>query len=164
MHPHRRTIENFYNAFSRLDAEAMAECYATDAVFDDEVFSLRGKREVTAMWRMLCDAVQANGDDAWQLCFEDVHASAANGRARWEARYRFGANGRVVRNHIESRFAFNRMGLIVQHRDRFNFWRWARQAFGLPGWLLGWSPLLRRLVRSGARARLRRYMARGNTC
>lgn len=33
-----QTIERFYEAFSRLDARAMAACYASDAAFDDEAF------------------------------------------------------------------------------------------------------------------------------
>jgi len=37
----------------------MATCYAGDVVFNDEVFSLRGKREVAGMWRMLCAATEA---------------------------------------------------------------------------------------------------------
>ncbi|MES2937066.1 MAG: nuclear transport factor 2 family protein [Pseudomonadota bacterium] len=161
MHHHRRTIDNFYTALSRLDADAMADCYATDAVFEDEVFSLQGKRAVTAMWSMLCDTVLADGRDAWRVRFDDVHASADSGRAHWEADYRFGGTGRLVHNSIEARFEFNRMGLIVRHRDRFDFWRWARQAMGIPGLLLGWTPLMRALVRRRAAASLRRYMARG---
>ena len=58
MHPNQQRIETFYTAFARLDAGAMADCYADDAQFDDEVFSLRGKREVTGLWRMLCEASQ----------------------------------------------------------------------------------------------------------
>ena len=56
MNANERTIEAFYGAFARLDPDAMANCYADDAQFDDEVFSLRGKREVMGMWRMLCAA------------------------------------------------------------------------------------------------------------
>ena len=41
-----QTIERFYSAFAKLDAPAMEACYAPDAVFDDEAFSLRGRREV----------------------------------------------------------------------------------------------------------------------
>ena len=44
MHPNQQSIETFYGAFARLDADTMAQCYADDAAFDDEVFSLRGKR------------------------------------------------------------------------------------------------------------------------
>ena len=34
------TITKFYEAFARLDADTMAQCYAPDVTFDDEVFSL----------------------------------------------------------------------------------------------------------------------------
>jgi len=46
----------------------------------------------------------------------------------------------------------------VRHEDRFSLWRWSRQALGPAGWLLGWSPLLRRRIRSGARRRLERHI------
>ena len=42
MHPNQQTLEAFYNAFARLDADSMGNCDAPDAVFEDEVFSLRG--------------------------------------------------------------------------------------------------------------------------
>ena len=42
MHPNQATLEKFYNAFAQLDADTMATCYAPDAQFDDEAFSLRG--------------------------------------------------------------------------------------------------------------------------
>ena len=59
MHPNQQSIESFYSAFARLDADTMAQCYAQDASFEDEVFTLRGRREVAGMWRMLCQATQA---------------------------------------------------------------------------------------------------------
>ena len=81
MHPNQQTIEMFYGAFARLDPETMARCYADDAVFADEVFSLQGKRQVTGMWRMLCEATQAKGADVWKLQYRDVQADAGSGRA-----------------------------------------------------------------------------------
>src|SRR5688572_18789198 len=50
MHPNEQTLEKFYSAFARLDPDSMAQCYAADASFDDEVFSLRGHEQVTGMW------------------------------------------------------------------------------------------------------------------
>ena len=44
------------------------------------------------------------------------------------------------------------------HRDRFSFWRWSRQALGLPGVLLGWSPSLKRKVRSTAAGNLKKFL------
>jgi ketosteroid isomerase-like protein len=160
MHPNQQTIEMFYGAFSRLDPDAMARCYAEDAAFEDEVFSLHGKREVTGMWRMLCEATRAKGADVWKLQFRDVQADAASGRAHWDAHYRFSATGRLVDNSIDARFEFNPAGQIVRHQDRFDFWRWSRQALGTPGVLLGWTPVLRGKVRRQAAANLQRFLGR----
>jgi ketosteroid isomerase-like protein len=63
----RDTITRFYAAFARLDGEAMQACYATDATFQDEAFTLEGRRQVGGMWRMLCDATRAKGADVWRL-------------------------------------------------------------------------------------------------
>ena len=160
MHPNEQTLEKFYSAFARLDADAMAGCYAEDVSFDDEVFSLRGKRETMGMWRMLCEATRAKGMDAWKLEFSGIQADVASGRAHWDAHYRFSATGRMVLNRIDATFSFNPQGLIATHRDRFDFWAWSRQALGAPGLLLGWTPLLRNKVRGQARANLDKFLAR----
>ena len=154
----QQTITDFYSAFARLDPEAMARCYAPDVAFDDEVFSLRGKREVMGMWRMLCEAVKAKGREDWKLDFSDVKADGDSGQAHWDAHYRFSATGRLVDNSIDARFKFDPAGLITQHRDSFDFWRWSRQALGGTGVLLGWTPLLRNGVRKKAAANLQRYL------
>ena len=99
---------------------------------------------------------RAKGMDAWSLQFSDVSADGAQGRAHWEARYRFSATGRMVHNIIDAQFSF-RDGLIASHRDRFDFWSWSRQALGAPGWLLGWSPALRRKVQARAAANLKAF-------
>ena len=160
MHPNEQTIETFYGAFARLDAGAMAECYAADAQFDDEVFSLRGKREVAGMWRMLCAATEAKGADVWKLQYREVQADADAGKAHWDAHYRFSSTGRIVDNSIDASFSFNPKGQIASHRDSFNFWSWSRQALGTPGYLLGWTPLLRNKVRAQAGASLRSFLAK----
>lgn len=159
MHPNQTRLENFYAAFARLDADTMAACYAPDAQFDDEAFSLRGHAEVTGMWRMLCDATRARGADVWQLTSSGIAADARSGKAHWEATYRFSATGRMVHNIIDGVFEFNDQGLITRHRDRFNFWAWSRQALGAPGLLLGWTPFLRAKVRAQAAANLKKYLA-----
>ena len=151
----RATIERFYAAFAKLDSDTMAACYAPDAVFDDEAFSLKGREEVGGMWAMLCDAVKAKGRDVWKL-----DASAITERsAHWDATYRFSATGRMVHNVIDAEFEFDNAGLIKRHRDRFDFWRWTRQALGVPGVLLGWTPMLRAKVRAQAAKNLERFLA-----
>jgi ketosteroid isomerase-like protein len=160
MHPNQQHIETFYSAFARLDAQAMAGCYAPDASFDDEVFSLRGRDEVAGMWRMLCRATASGGRDVWQLQYRDVRADAGGGQAHWDAHYRFSSTGRIVDNSIDARFSFNPQGQIASHRDSFDFWSWSRQALGAPGYLLGWTPQLRNKVRSQAASNLRGFLAR----
>ena len=159
MHPNQTRLDNFYAAFARLDADAMAACYAPDAQFDDEVFSLRGHAEVSGMWRMLCDATKAGGADVWKLSYRDLAADAQTGQAHWEADYRFSATGRRVHNVIDGVFEFNEAGLISRHRDRFSFWAWSRQALGPLGLFLGWTPFLRDKVRTQAAASLRRFLS-----
>ena len=163
MHPNQTTLENFYTAFARLDADTMAACYAPDAVFDDEVFSLRGHEQVTGMWRMLSTATKARGADVWKLAFSDIEADATSGKAHWEADYRFSATGRMVHNVIDGVFEFNDQGLITRHRDRFDFYRWSRQALGTPGLLLGWTPFLRVKVKATAAANLQKFLASRST-
>ena len=159
MNINEQTLTRFYRAFAALDADTMAACYAEDVVFRDPVFALRGRREAGGMWRMLCAATQATGRDAWRLEFRDLHADNRGGRAHWEAHYRFSATGRRVHNIINARFTFNADGLIATHSDHFDFWRWARQALGAPGLLLGWTPFLQARVRAQANAKLQKFLA-----
>lgn len=152
----KATIERFYAAFARLDGEAMQACYAPNARFDDEAFSLNGAREIGGMWRMLCDATKSKPESraAWKLAVSEVTERSAH----WEAHYLFSATGRQVLNKIDAAFEFDANGLIVKHRDRFDFWSWARQAFGAPGLLLGWTPFFRAKVRAKAAQNLARYL------
>ena len=106
MHPNQTRLENFYAAFARLDAKAMAACYAPDAQFEDEVFSLRGHEQAGGMWRMLCEAVRTKGRDVWTLSYSGLEADGKSGKAHWEADYRFSATGRLVHNVIDGVFEF----------------------------------------------------------
>lgn len=157
-HANAQLLTHFYTAFAGLDAEGMAACYAPQARFRDEVFELDGRDEIASMWRMLCTAVRTKGRDVWSLEFSGIDADAHRGRAHWEAHYRFSATGRLVHNRIESQFEF-RDGLIVAQIDSFDFWAWSRQALGAPGWLLGWTPLLRKKVRAQAAVNLSIFRA-----
>lgn len=157
-HPNAALLRRFYDAFAALDAATMQSCYAGKASFRDEVFTLDGAQEIGAMWHMLCDATRERGRDAWRLEADGIEADDRRGNARWQAWYRFSATGRKVHNVIDAEVEFED-GRIVRHVDRFDFWRWSRQALGVPGVLLGWAPPLRRKVRATAAANLARYRA-----
>jgi hypothetical protein len=152
----KATIERLYAAFAQLDGVAMQACYAPDATFQDEVFTLHGAREIGGMWRMLCDATKSKPESraAWKLRTSNITANSAH----WDADYIFSATGRPVLNRIDAVFTFDATGLIQTHRDRFDFWAWSRQALGTPGLLLGWSPMLRNKVRATAGGNLRKWL------
>ena len=144
-------ITRFYTAFDALDAEAMAVCYAEDAAFSDPVFTnLRG-RQVGDMWRMLC----ASAKD-FSLTFDSVTDISAH----WVATYTFTSTGRRVVNDIQASFVIAD-GLIQEHHDSFDLWAWSRQALGLSGVTLGWTPFLRGKVRGQALAGLHRFQQHG---
>jgi ketosteroid isomerase-like protein len=154
MSPHAELIEQFYTAFAQRDAERMVACYHANVRFSDPVFVDLDAREATGMWRMLCERAQE-----FSLEFTDIRADGDSGSAHWEARYLFSATGRHVHNVIDAEFRFSE-GKIIEHRDHFDFYRWARQALGISGVLLGWTPLLRNKVRRQARKGLEIYLSK----
>jgi hypothetical protein len=146
----RELIERFYAAFDARDGDTMAAFYTPRAHFSDPVFTDLNGDEPGAMWRMLTS-------QATDLRVELPEHTADT--ARWRAHYPFSETGRPVVNDVRATFRFDDDGLIADHRDEFSFHRWARQALGPPGLLLGWTPLLRATVRRRARDRLERFQS-----
>ena len=154
MHPNAALIQQFYQAFQQLDAERMARCYHPEVRFSDPAFpDLRGS-EAADMWRML-----ASRAEDFSLSFSDVSADDQRGQAHWIASYTFSQTGRTVINKIQARFEF-RDGKIIRHIDSFDLWRWAHQALGLKGLLLGWTPLVGNAIRKQAAKGLAQFRAR----
>lgn len=153
MHPNEQLLERFYRSFSQRDYASMIACYAPTIQFTDEVFTLSGKA-AGAMWHMLCES----GADLAVTFRRDIQADETHGTAHWQATYTFSATGRKVHNIIDAEFDFSN-GQIIRHRDRFDFWRWSRQALGSTGLLLGWTPFVRRKVQATAARRLEKFIA-----
>jgi ketosteroid isomerase-like protein len=147
-HANDELIESLYAALGRRDGDAMTACYGADPTFSDPAFGeLRGP-EVGRMWRMLtARATELEVD------LKEHQADDSSGTAHWIARYPFAKTGRPVVNDVRAEFRF-RDGLIVEHRDRFDLRRWAAQALGAPGRILGFTPLLPIVVRRQARGQL----------
>ena len=154
MQPNEQLIHDFYNAFQKLDWQAMQQCYAENIHFSDAVFGDLKGDDVSAMWHMLCDRAKD-----FELNFSDVQADDSHGSARWEASYTFSQTGRKVQNVVFAEFQFAE-GKIVRHSDHFSFWRWSRMALGPMGVLLGWSGLLKRKVQQQALAGLKLFKRR----
>jgi limonene-1,2-epoxide hydrolase len=131
----KQLLEAFYTAFKNLDAETMVNCYHDDVVFKDPAFGILNGDHAKNMWRMLCESQK--GKD-FKITFSNIEANDFNGSAHWEAFYTFSKTGRKVHNVIEAQFEF-KDGKIIKHTDVFDLYRWSKQAFGLTGFLLGWT-------------------------
>jgi ketosteroid isomerase-like protein len=146
--PNDNLIDRFYDAFGRRDGDAMAACYAPDVHFRDPVFGDLFGTEAGAMWRML------TGRAADLEIYLHAHeADDERGSAHWSAKYTYSQTGRHVENDIRAKFRFAD-GLIVEHFDDFDLYKWERQALGPVGTLVGWTPMLKGAVRRRARAAL----------
>jgi hypothetical protein len=116
------------------------------------VFTDLNSEEIKAMWHMLCE----NAKD-FSLQFSEISTEGDTGKCRWDAWYSFSRTGRKVHNIIHADFRFID-GLIIEHADSFNFWRWSRMALGLSGVLLGWSPFMQNKVQATALKSLTKFM------
>jgi len=147
-------LNTFYQAFQARDGETMATCYHPQARFADPVFPDLSASEAGAMWTMLC---KRGKDLRIEYRIQSVNENTAE--VDWQAWYTFSASGRPVHNQIKARFEF-RDGRIYRHHDDFDFPRWAKQALGFKGWLLGGTAFLRGTVQKSAAQSLRDFTTR----
>lgn len=153
MNKNEEILNSFYTAFQNRDYQSMQQYYADNAIFNDEVFRNLNAGQVKAMWEMLIK----RGRDL-QIEFRNVMATDTTGSVGWTARYTFSQTRRPVVNHILATFEFEN-GKIIRHTDTFDFYRWARQALGINGLLLGWTPFLKTKVKKTAMGSLDKFMA-----
>ncbi len=152
MHNNEALLTKFYTAFQDKDYKTMQGCYADNATFTDEVFQNLNSPQVRAMWEMLCKT----GKDL-KLDFKNITANDTTGSAEWTAWYTFSKTGKKVENRIKADFKFQD-GKIIQHRDHFSFAKWAGQALGFTGILLGGTDFLKNKVRKTAIQSLEHFM------
>ena len=145
-------ISTFYAAFASLNSASMADCYHKNIEFTDPAFgTLKGER-ACAMWRMLCSSAKD-----LNIEFSDVNADERFGSANWRATYTFSKTGRKVVNTISANFEF-KDGKIIKHTDSFNLHKWASQAMGFRGWLLGRTGFFKRKLQEQTNKTLDRFI------
>ncbi|WP_316816923.1 nuclear transport factor 2 family protein [Pedobacter nyackensis] len=154
MNTNEKLIHHFYTSFQHKDVESMQDCYADDAKFSDPVFTDLNATEVRSMWAMLVK----NGKDM-RVEFKNIKSTENGATAEWDAWYTFSKTGNKVHNQIKASFVIEN-GKIAQHRDHFNFHKWASQALGLTGKLLGWTSFLRKKISSTARKNLQTFITK----
>lgn len=145
-------VEQFYQAFQIRDGDKMAELYADNAVFSDPVFPKLVGSEAKSMWKML---TRQSRD--LQIEYEILKHDQSSAEVQWVAKYTFSKTGRTVVNRVLATLHVED-GKIIEHRDSFNFWRWSKQALGISGWALGWTPLLKRKVQKMAHSSLMKFI------
>lgn len=152
MTKNEQLIHTFYTAFTKSDYKGMAACYHPEIQFRDPVFELLKEKKASLMWQMLLE--RSKGDI--KIEFSDIHADEFTGTAKWIATYNFSKTNRKVVNTIQAHFQFKE-GLIIKHEDDFDLWKWSKQAFGLPGYLLGWTGYMQSKIQRTAQDSLNKY-------
>jgi ketosteroid isomerase-like protein len=147
------TIKKFYTSFQELNHEGMNSCYADNIVFSDPVFGLLEGEQVKAMWRMLCTRAKNFSLQYHTISTDDNEYYTCE----WIAQYTFSKTGRTIVNKCK---AYMRLkdGIIIEHSDAFNYYRWVRQALGLRGLLFGWSGYMHNKVVKNAKRELDTFM------
>lgn len=152
-----KIINDFYSAFQLKDADRMAGLYHKDAVFSDPAFgSLKGS-EIGLMWKMLCAS-----DGELKISFSILSSEKDKVNAKWEAWYIFTKTGRKVHNKINASFTIKE-ALIIEHRDVFDLHKWAKQALGLKGLLLGGSSFFRKKLQSTTQKALQKFISKSQS-
>ena len=149
MEANKQVIEKFYTAFQKLDYQTMNSCYSDDIVFSDPAFGLLRGEEAKAMWEMLCKNAKNFSLTFTNIQLLDEEYATCN----WVATYTFSKTGRKVVNNIKA-FMLLKDGKIIEHSDAFKLSKWAAQALGWKGALLGWTGFMKRKIQNNARKNL----------
>lgn len=152
MTANEQLIQQFYTAFQQKDYKTMQELYADDAVFNDAIFSNLDTRQVRGMWQMLI-----SGSKDMVVTFGNIKEEGNIVKGYWEAQYTFSATGNKVINKVNAEFEL-KDGKITKHTDAFDFYKWAKQAFGAGGFLLGWTSSFKNKVSQTAKKKLDDYL------
>jgi len=147
-------ITSFYESFGRQDAEGMVACYHEDIVFEDPAFGPLKGADAGNMWRMLCQNARE-----LKVTYDQIEVNGTQGKAHWEAIYLFSQTGRKVHNKIDAKFEF-KDGKIIRHTDYFDLHRWAKQALGFKGALLGGTGFFKKKINQQTARNLQKFTAK----
>ena len=150
---HQSIVTKFYQAFTELDAEAMASYYHENVVFKDPAFGTLKGEKACNMWRMLCQSQKGKN---FVVEFSNVEADEQTGSAHWEAKYIFSKTGRKVHNKIRAHFEFSD-GKIIKHTDVFDLRNWSKQALGFKGALLGGTAFFKKKLQAQTNGMLAKF-------
>ena len=145
MHTHEELLQRLFQLLNDHDHKGMAACYHEQATFRDIAFTLNGRKQIHAMWDMICSPTKEDGlvSDI-VVTVEELTAIDSTGRAVVVDDYTFRDTGKPVHNSIVSTFEF-RDGLIFSQNDECDAADWAKKAFGgFSGFIAGHVGFIRR--------------------
>jgi ketosteroid isomerase-like protein len=148
MQQYNHIINSFYSAFNQRNTTQMLAHYSPNIVFNDPVFGLLKGHQVHQMWEGLCK--RATNLTITVNTIEDLGDNYT--KTQWTATYLYGGK-RPVTNVITAYMKFEG-DKIIEHSDAFSFHKWAAQAFGFTGWLLGGTSFFRKKVSNTAKKML----------
>lgn len=151
---HAQLIQKFYSAFAAKNIEDMIDCYHDDIRFEDPAFGILDGDRAKSMWRMLLK----NNKSKLDIEFSDIETNGQIGTAQWTARYIFSQTGRNVVNNVKAEFEF-KDGKIIKHTDHFDLYAWSRQAMGIKGLLMGWTPFFKTKLQQRTNKLLEHFIA-----
>ena len=151
MNQNEQIVFDFYTAFQNLDAEKMVSHYEKSILFEDPAFGELHGEGAKNMWRMLCK----NAQDL-NITFSIIGSKENKVTAHWDAEYTFSRTGKLVKNSIDATFTLQN-SKIIDHRDHFDLWKWSRQALGVSGLLLGWSPFFKKKLHQSTNSMLQKF-------
>jgi len=93
----KQLVETLFTSLQALNHHAMAACYHEAATFSDIAFQLQGRKQIHAMWHMICQK-------GINVQVQSITAAGDSVRARIVDTYTFSDTGRQVVNSIESTF------------------------------------------------------------
>ena len=140
-------ITKFYSAFQQLDVEKMVSYYHDDIEFTDPGFGTLKGNDAKNMWRMICSRAKD---------FSLEYSQVTENSAHWDTTYTFSITGNKVNNIIDATFEF-KDGKISKHVDVFNLHKWATQALGFKGRLLGGTKFFQKKLNKQTQTLLAKY-------
>jgi ketosteroid isomerase-like protein len=146
-------INKFYSAFQKKDYRTMNSCYSNDIVFYDPAFEILRGDEARAMWEMLCK----NAKDFSLTYGNIIKLDDEYYTCDWTATYIFSKTGRPVVNNVRANMRFAN-GEIIEHSDAFSLHKWASQALGFTGKLIGWNSFFQRKIKNQAKKNLLKFI------
>ncbi|RTY65050.1 nuclear transport factor 2 family protein [Flavobacterium sp. LS1P28] len=152
MTENEKILTKFYSAIANADSPTMCNCYDSSIQFRDPVFGLLKGNDVCLMWKMLLEKSKGN----ITIKFSAVKADDYIGSVQFIATYNFSKTNRKVVNRIQAQFQF-KDGLIIKHTDDFDIFKWSKQAFGITGYLLGWTGFFHKKIQEQALLSLKKY-------